>query len=100
MIRSARSWPLRAARLWLRGGFPGSFLAHGHALLGLETRDDVLERPGGSTLAFEIKRSAAPRASRGLLTAMQDLGLRKAHVVCPVRERFTLAAGVEWDALK
>jgi len=66
-----------------------------HALLGLGTRDDVLERPGGSTLAFEIKRSAAPRASRGLLTAMQDLGLQKAHVVCPVRERFTLAAGIE-----
>ena len=57
--------------------------------------DLLLERPGGSTLAFEIKRSAAPRASRGLLTAMQDLGLRKAHVVCPVRERFALAAGVE-----
>jgi hypothetical protein len=57
--------------------------------------DLLLERPGGSTLAFEIKRSAAPRASRGLLTAMQDLGLKKAHVVCPVRERFTLAAGVD-----
>ena len=46
-------------------------------------------------LAFEIKRSAAPRPTRGLIAAMGDLGLRKAYVVCPVRERYALARHIE-----
>lgn len=57
--------------------------------------DLLLERPGKSMLAFEIKRSVAPRPSKGLLAAMQDLGVRRAYVVCPVRERYPLAQGVE-----
>ena len=57
--------------------------------------DLVLEQPAGSMLGFEIKRSVEPRPSRGLLAAMEDLGLRKAYLVCPVRERFVLAPGVE-----
>ena len=57
--------------------------------------DLLLERPGKSMLAFEIKRSAAPRPTKGLIAAMGDLGLRKAYVVCPVRERYALARHIE-----
>lgn len=57
--------------------------------------DLLVEQPGREPLAFEIKRAEAPRASRGLLQAMQDLGLKRAHLVCPVRERFPLGHGVE-----
>ncbi len=36
--------------------------------------DLVLQLPGGETLAIEIKRSTAPRVSRGFHTAAQDVG--------------------------
>jgi len=42
-------------------------------------------------LGFEIKRSAAPRPSKGLLAAMRDLSLEKAYIVSPVRESFPMA---------
>jgi predicted AAA+ superfamily ATPase len=57
--------------------------------------DLVVEQPGRSMLGFEIKRSVEPRPSKGLLAAMEDLGLGKVYVVCPVRERYALAPRVE-----
>jgi predicted AAA+ superfamily ATPase len=57
--------------------------------------DLVLEQPSRNMLGFEIKRSVEPRPSRGLLSAMEDLGLGKAYVVCPVRERFALSPHIE-----
>jgi predicted AAA+ superfamily ATPase len=57
--------------------------------------DLIVELPAGSLLGFEIKRSAAPRPSKGLLAAMEDLGLAKAYVVCPVRERFALGPRIQ-----
>jgi hypothetical protein len=57
--------------------------------------DLVLERPGRPMVGFEIKRSTAPGVSKGLLSAMSDLRLKKAFVVYPGRERFPLARGIE-----
>lgn len=57
--------------------------------------DLVLEQPGRPMLGFEIKRSAAPRPSKGLLAAMRDLRLEKAYVVSPVRERFAIARQIQ-----
>jgi len=57
--------------------------------------DLVVEQPGKRMLGFEIKRSVEPRPSKGLLAAMEDLGLGKVYVVCPVRERYALAPRVE-----
>jgi len=57
--------------------------------------DLLLERPGRPLLAFEIKRTSAPAVAKGMRAAMEDLGLKKAYLVCPVKERYPLASGIE-----
>lgn len=50
--------------------------------------------PGGEVLAVEVKRSLAPRPSRGFRQALEDLRPRRAYVVYPGREAFPLGEGV------
>lgn len=108
-----------------------------HALLGLETRDDllghpvaggswegfvieslimgapegtnasffrsgagaecdlVLEIPRGGTWAIEVKRSTAPKASRGFWIAADDVGAVRRILVYPGAERWQSERGAE-----
>lgn len=108
-----------------------------HALLGLETRDDllghpvsggsweglvveslimaapdgtrasffrsgagaecdlVLELPGGAVWAVEVKRSTAPKVSRGYWNAAEDIGATRRVLVYPGAESWTGAHGLE-----
>jgi predicted AAA+ superfamily ATPase len=54
--------------------------------------DLVLER-GGRRVAVECKASSAPKVSRGFWNALEDLDIREAYVVAPVREGFPLGKG-------
>jgi hypothetical protein len=57
--------------------------------------DLLLERPGRQgPLAFEIKRSSAPKPSRGFWSALRDLNVTQGYVVCPCEESFPLGEGV------
>lgn len=108
-----------------------------HALLGLETRDDllghpvvggswegfviealimgapdgtrasffrsgagaecdlVLEIPGAGTWAIEVKRSTAPKATRGFWIAAEDVGAARRLLVYPGAERWQTENGAE-----
>jgi len=55
--------------------------------------DLVLER-GSRRVAVECKASSAPTVNRGFWSALEDLGIREAYVVAPVREGFPLGKGV------
>lgn len=57
--------------------------------------DLVLERPRGRRLAFEIKRTSAPRPSKGFWSGIADIKPDAAFVVYPGKERFHLGPGVE-----
>ncbi len=58
--------------------------------------DLVLELPGFTKpWAFEVKRGLAPRPSRGLRSAMEDLKPERTFVVYGGDERFPLAPGIE-----
>ena len=57
--------------------------------------DLVLDLPGGSRWAIEIKRSSAPRLSKGFHQARADLEPERCFVVYAGRERYPLAAGVD-----
>jgi len=55
--------------------------------------DLVLEVPGGKIWAIEIKRSLAPKLSRGFHQACEDLKADERFVVYPGEEGFPLDAG-------
>ena len=57
--------------------------------------DLVIEFGGRETWAVEIKRSTAPKVSRGFHSACQDLQPKRKLVVYPGRERFPLGRGIE-----
>ncbi len=57
--------------------------------------DLVIEFGGGRTWAIEIKRSSAPRVSRGFHSACQDLQPERRLVVYPGRERYGIGRGIE-----
>lgn len=57
--------------------------------------DLVIEFGGRETWAVEIKRSTAPRVSRGFHNACQDLQPTRKLVVYPGRERFPLGREIE-----
>jgi len=57
--------------------------------------DLVLDLPGGSRWAIEIKRSSAPRLNKGFHQARADLEPERCFVVYAGHERYPLAAGVE-----
>ena len=55
----------------------------------------VLDLPGGERWAIEIKRSSAPRLSKGFHQARADLHPHRSFVVYSGDERFPLLEGVE-----
>ena len=57
--------------------------------------DLVLDLPGGERWAIEIKRSSAPRLSKGFHQARADLHPHRSFVVYSGDERFPLLEGVE-----
>ena len=88
-------------RLWLRGGFPDSYLAatEGDSLawrkdFGAEI-DLVIEHPSEETWAIEIKRSLAAKVSRGFHNALEDIRPTRAIVVHAGEDRFPVARNVE-----
>ena len=57
--------------------------------------DLVIELGGGETWAVEIKRSTAPRVSRGFHSACEDLRPARKLVVYPGQETFSLGRDIE-----
>lgn len=56
---------------------------------------DLLVMDGGKRLAFEFKRTSAPRVTASMRVAMEDLKLDQLSVVFPGEERFALGERVE-----
>jgi len=56
---------------------------------------DLLVMQGGKRLGFELKRTSAPRATRSMFTALEDLGLDRLYVIYPGEKRFPLHERVE-----
>jgi predicted AAA+ superfamily ATPase len=56
---------------------------------------DVLWVNGGEKVGFEIKRTAAPRLTRSMRSAVETLGLDRAYVVHAGEHEFPLGEGVE-----
>ncbi len=57
--------------------------------------DLVTVRSGRAPVAIEIKRTTAPRASKGLRNGMADIGARVGFVVFAGEERYGLTDGIE-----
>jgi len=57
--------------------------------------DLVLRWEDGREWAVEVKRNLAPKAERGLRSALEDIQPERAFVVYPGTERFRLADGIE-----
>ena len=62
--------------------------------------DLVIEFGGGETWAVEVKRSTAPRVTRGFHSACEDLQTARKLVVYPGHESFPLGRGIEAFSLK
>jgi predicted AAA+ superfamily ATPase len=56
---------------------------------------DLLAMPGGKKVGFEFKVSDAPRLTKSMTIAMQDLELHRLLVVAPVARRYALAPKVD-----
>ncbi len=56
---------------------------------------DLLMLKGGRRVGVEFKRADAPRVTRSMQVAMQDLKIDALYVVYPGEHRFTLATGIE-----
>lgn len=57
--------------------------------------DLVLEGPRNQIRAVEIKRSSAPRVSRGFHEGCKDVGATEKFVIYPGTERFPIAKDIE-----
>ena len=57
--------------------------------------DLLLELPGGRRWAFEMKRSLAPKPSRGFRNACEDLQPQRRIIVYPGEETFPVGGGIE-----
>jgi hypothetical protein len=71
----------------------GSHLSFYRTAAGAEL--DLVVEQGRRKLGFEIKFSMTPKPSKGFWNALRDLGVDRAYVVAPVRERYPLADDVE-----
>lgn len=56
---------------------------------------DLLVLSGGKRLGFELKRTSAPRATRSMFSALDDLKLDRLSVIYPGDRRFPLHERVE-----
>ena len=89
----------QARRLWVRGGFPESFLAANDEA-SLRWRQQViatylvLELPKRQRWAIEIKRSSAPVVSKGFHTGAEELKATKRFVVHAGKDSFPLTSAV------
>lgn len=77
------------------GRLPGHASFGYYRTVGGAEVDLVVEFGGDEKWAVEIKRSTAPRVSRGFHSACQDLQPTRKLVVYPGRERFPLGRGIE-----
>jgi len=57
--------------------------------------DLVLEGPGNQVWAIEIKRSVAPKLSKGFHTACEDINATSKFVVYSGTERFLVSGNTE-----
>jgi uncharacterized protein len=71
----------------------GSVLTHYRTATGNEI--DLVVQTGSQLVAIEIKFSSAPSVGKGFWVALEDLGVRHAYVVAPVRAGWPLAQNVE-----
>ena len=56
---------------------------------------DLLVVAGGKRLGFEFKRTSAPRATRSMFSALEDLELDRLYVIYPGEKRFPLHERME-----
>jgi hypothetical protein len=56
---------------------------------------DLVVMEGGKRLGFEFKRTSAPKTTRSMHSALEDLGLERLYVVYPGKERFPLHDRIE-----
>ncbi len=56
---------------------------------------DLILRRGGRMFGVECKRADAPRATRSIRTALEDLGLERVAVIYPGSRRYPIADRVE-----
>lgn len=56
---------------------------------------DLILQKGSQKIAIECKASLSPHVSAGFWTALEDLGISKAWVVYPGKDRYPLKKGVE-----
>jgi predicted AAA+ superfamily ATPase len=56
---------------------------------------DLLTPLGGKPVGFEFKVSDAPRLTKSMTIAMQDLGLERLLVVAPVARPYALAPRID-----
>ena len=56
---------------------------------------DLVVEAGRKKLGFEIKFSSVPKVTKGFWQAIEDVGVDKAIIVAPVRERYAFADKVE-----
>ncbi len=56
---------------------------------------DLLVFRGGRRLGFEFKRTSAPRTTRSMHSALEDLALQRLYVVFPGKTRFPLHERIE-----
>ena len=57
--------------------------------------DLVLRWPDGREWAIEVKRSLSPTPSRGMLSAVEDIGPERSFIVYPGDDRFRVAKEIE-----
>jgi predicted AAA+ superfamily ATPase len=73
---------------------PGSIASFYRTAAGAEI-DLVLELPGGTLWAIEIKRGLAPRPEKGFYFACEDLKPQRTFVVYSGPQRYPISSGVE-----
>jgi len=73
----------------LRSGQMGFYRSSGGAEI------DLIIQSGRQTIAIEIKRSTAPKLSRGFVSACDDISPDQAFLIYPGTERFALGRDVE-----
>lgn len=78
-----------ASSLRLRAGDLGFYRSSGGAEI------DLVFKVDGKVAAVEVKRSTAPKLSRGFTSACEDIQPHRSYVIHPGPDRFPLGGGVE-----
>ncbi len=81
-------------RLWLRGGFPESYLAPFDEVSGRWRRSFIVER-GGRRYGFERSVTEKPGVTHSMTIAKEDLGLDMVYLIYPGGLSFSLRDGME-----